>query len=184
MSDLNEMNEEIILNNDEIEKIICSVSKKIYSDLKDSKKLAIIGIQTRGVELAERIREKIGEEHKLSIPSGTLDSTFYRDDLATRGVLPLIKETNIDFNISDKEVLLVDDVLFTGRTIKSALETLTSFGRPSSIRLLVLIDRGNREMPIQPDYYGLKVKTNISDEIKVYLKKTDSVEDVVKRYYL
>ena len=116
------------------------------------------------------------------IQSGTLDNTFYRDDLATRGVLPAIKETLIEFDISNMTILLVDDVIFTGRTVRAAMETLTSFGRPRAIRLFVLIDRGNRELPIQPDYCGYKISTDIKDAIEVILQSDNPANDTVLLY--
>lgn len=173
------MKEQIILNNKDIEKIIGEFSEHIYNDIKHIDRFAVVGIQTRGVELAKRIKEKIDKLSGESIRSGFMDITFYRDDLATKGVLPIIKETRIDFNISNLTILLVDDVMFTGRTTKAALETLTSFGRPSAIRLFILVDRGNRELPIQPDYCGYKLKTDLSDNIRVMLSETDQVEDAV-----
>ncbi len=173
------MSEKVILKSDEIEKIINAAAEKIYKDTGDIDRFAIVGVQTRGVELAERIRTKIESLSGKKIPHGILDITFYRDDLATRGVLPVIKETRIEFNISTMTILLVDDVIFTGRTTKAALETLTTFGRPRAIRLFVLIDRGNRELPIQPDYCGYRMETRIDDKVKLLLKPIDGVDDAV-----
>ena len=173
------MSEDIILSKDNIEKIISENSERIYHDLDNLDEFAIVGIQTRGVELANRIKDNIEKLSRKRIKIGTLDITFYRDDLATRGVLPVIKETKIEFNISKMTILLVDDVIFTGRTTKAALETLTSFGRPHAIKLFVLVDRGNRELPIQPDYFGYRVKTKIEDKIRVRLSEIDNVEDSV-----
>ncbi|HQO03294.1 MAG TPA: bifunctional pyr operon transcriptional regulator/uracil phosphoribosyltransferase PyrR [Spirochaetota bacterium] len=173
------MNEKIILHKKDIEKIIEENSKRIIDNVKNIDDLAIVGIQTRGVELANRIKAKIETLSKKSIKSGILDITFYRDDIATRGVLPEIKETRIDFDISNMTILLVDDVIFTGRTTKAAIETLMSFGRPRAIRLFVLIDRGSRELPIQPDYCGYKTETTVHDKVKVRLQETDNLDDVV-----
>lgn len=155
-------------------------SRLIYNSISDLDEFAIVGIQTRGVELANRIKRNIEDMSGKGIKSGIIDITFYRDDLATKGTLPVIKETRIEFNISKMLILLVDDVIFTGRTVKAAMETLTSFGRPRAIRLFVLIDRGNRELPIQPDYFGERVETGIHDEIRVRLSGTDNVEDSVE----
>jgi pyrimidine operon attenuation protein/uracil phosphoribosyltransferase len=168
-----------LLNSSDIDKIINTYSEQIYSDNSDIDRFAVVGLQTGGVELARRIRERIETRSGKKIQSGTLDITFYRDDLATRGVLPSIKETSIAFDITTMTILLVDDVIFTGRTTKAALETLTSFGRPKAIRLFVLIDRGNRELPIQPDYCGYKTRTNIKDSIDVLLNKDNPKEDRV-----
>ncbi|MDY6933556.1 MAG: bifunctional pyr operon transcriptional regulator/uracil phosphoribosyltransferase PyrR [Spirochaetota bacterium] len=173
------MEDRVILEAMDIEKIMRENSERIMEEVIDIDQFAIIGIQTRGVDLANRIKGNIEKLTKKSIKSGVLDITFYRDDLATRGVLPIIKETKIEFNISKLTILLVDDVIFTGRTIKAALETLTSFGRPKAIKLFELIDRGNRELPIQPDYCGFKIDTEVKDNIKVVLRETDGVEDIV-----
>jgi pyrimidine operon attenuation protein/uracil phosphoribosyltransferase len=168
-----------ILGRDEIEKIIVESSALIFKDIEDPDQFAIVGIHTRGVELADRIRKEIEKSAGREIKHGTLDISFYRDDLTTRGKLPVLKETLIEFNINKKNILIVDDVLFSGRTTKAALETLTTFGRPYSIKLFVLVDRGGRELPIQPDYCGFKIETAHDDQVKVKLSETDKVEDAV-----
>ncbi|HOP63048.1 MAG TPA: bifunctional pyr operon transcriptional regulator/uracil phosphoribosyltransferase PyrR [Spirochaetota bacterium] len=171
--------EKKILGKDEIEKIINETADRILNDNSDLDNFAIIGIHTRGVELSERIRNRMEIKSGKKIKHGTLDISFYRDDLATRGKLPVLKETLIEFNINKKTILLVDDVLFTGRTTKAALETLMTFGRPYIIRLFTLIDRGGRELPIQPDYCGFKVEAGEDDLVRVRLSDTDKVEDAV-----
>lgn len=171
--------EKKILGKDEIDKIITETAEKIYKDITDIDSFAIIGIHTRGVELSERIRSRIEILAGKSVKHGTLDISFYRDDLATRGKLPVLKETLIEFNINKKTILLVDDVLFTGRTTKAAIETLMAFGRPYIIRLFALVDRGGRELPIQPDYCGFKVNASQDDLVRVRLSETDKVEDTV-----
>jgi len=176
------MDEKLILDASEIKKIIDSISERIFSDIPDIDRFAIVGVQTRGVEIGNRVRRNIERLSGKSIKSGILDITFHRDDLATRGVLPIIKETRIEFDIDKLTILLVDDVIFTGRTTKAALESLTTFGRPSSIKFMVLIDRGNRELPIQPDYCGLKVNTKIRDKVKVKLAEIDNMDDSVYIY--
>ncbi|MCU0848955.1 MAG: bifunctional pyr operon transcriptional regulator/uracil phosphoribosyltransferase PyrR [Spirochaetes bacterium] len=176
------MNEKLILDAAEIRKIIDGISEQIFSDIPDIDNFAIVGVQTRGVEIGNRVRRNIERLSGKSIKSGILDITFHRDDLATRGVLPIIKETRIEFDIDKLTILLVDDVIFTGRTTKAALESLTTFGRPSSIKFMVLIDRGNRELPIQPDYCGHSVKTKIRDKVKVKLAEIDNMEDSVYIY--
>ncbi|MFC1668950.1 bifunctional pyr operon transcriptional regulator/uracil phosphoribosyltransferase PyrR [Spirochaetota bacterium] len=173
------MSEKVILNSEDIDRIISDLSKEICNDIKDFDHFAIVGIQTRGVELTGRIKNKLEELSGKTIQSGMLDITFYRDDIATRGVLPIIKETRIDFDITKMVILLVDDVIFSGRTIKAALETLMSFGRPSAIKLFALVDRGNRDLPIQPDYCGHKVDTDVDDNINVLLKEIDDVSDSI-----
>jgi pyrimidine operon attenuation protein/uracil phosphoribosyltransferase len=171
--------EKKILGKEDIDRIITESAKAIFSDIEKTDNFAIIGIHTRGVELADRIRRELEKLSGKEIKHGTLDISFYRDDLTTRGKLPVLKETLIEFNINKKNILLVDDVLFSGRTTKAALETLTTFGRPFTIKLFVLVDRGGRELPIQPDYCGFKVDTTQDDQVKVRLSATDKVEDSV-----
>lgn len=171
--------EKKILGKDEIEKIISENAERIFHDIGDIDNFAIIGIHTRGVELSERIRVKMEALAGKPIKHGILDISFYRDDLATRGKLPVLKETLIEFNINKKNILLVDDVLFTGRTTKAALETLMAFGRPYVIRLFTLVDRGGRELPIQPDYCGYRADADAEDQVRVKLSGTDKVEDAV-----
>ncbi len=173
------MEKQLVLRGEEIAEIIERLSVRIHEDIADAGKLAVVGLQTGGVELASRIRARLESLSGNPIRSGTLDITFYRDDLATRGVLPAIKETSISFDISTMTILLVDDVIFTGRTAKAALETLTSFGRPKAIRLFVLVDRGNRELPIQPDYRGFTLETAVNDTVDVMLGKGGTGEDAV-----
>jgi pyrimidine operon attenuation protein/uracil phosphoribosyltransferase len=172
------MAEKLILSSQDIEKIIETSSNSIFSDIAKADNFAIIGVQTRGVELALRIKKIIEKLSGREIPFGILDITFFRDDIGTRKNLPIIKETRIDFDISGMNILLVDDVIFTGRTTKAALETLTSFGRPSRIKLFNLVDRGNRELPIQPDYAGFKISTSSNEDIRVTLKDIDEADSV------
>ncbi len=173
------MADRVILSGSDIDTIISENSEKILRDTGNIDDLAIVGIQTRGVELAGRLKKRLESLSGKNIQMGVLDITFYRDDLATRGMLPAIKETRIEFNITKKTILLVDDVLFTGRTTKAALETLTSFGRPRAIKLFVLIDRGNRELPIQADYCGHRIETRLQDKVRVRLKPIDDEGDRV-----
>lgn len=171
--------EKKILGKEDIEKIINEYAEKILKEIDDIDNFAVIGIHTRGVELSERIKLKMETLAGKAIKHGTLDISFYRDDLATMGKLPVLKETLIEFNINKKKILLVDDVLFTGRTTKAALETLMAFGRPVVIRLFTLVDRGGRELPIQPDYCGYRVEAGEEDKVRVKLSGTDNVEDAV-----
>lgn len=173
------MSKKLILDSDSINQTIEKTAKNIYDNLKNKGEFAIVGIQTRGVELAERLRKKLEALSGKEIKNGILDITFFRDDLATRGYLPAIKETRIEFDINGIIIILVDDVLFTGRTVKAALETLTGFGRPKVIKLFAFVDRGNRELPIQPDYCGYTMETDLKDEVQLRLKETDNVEDSV-----
>ncbi len=140
--------------------------------------LVLIGIQRRGVELAERIARLIEQEEGGQIPRGALDITLYRDDLETVGPKPVIGETHIPGDLTDKHVVIVDDVLYTGRTIRAALDELADFGRPHRISLCVLVDRGGRELPIQADIVGKSVKTATGDRVDVHVEELDGRDDV------
>ena len=168
-----------LLDSAAIQSIVNDLSRKVLDDIADSDRFAVVGIQSSGIILADRIIKYIENSTGKVLKHGKLDISFYRDDLATRGMLPIIKETLINFNINNLNVLLVDDVIFTGRTVKAAIETLMSFGRPASIKFFCLVDRGNRELPIQPDYCGITVKTVIRDMVNVYLHDNDVSKDEV-----
>jgi len=176
------MDKKILLNSGEIERIIDDLSRTVFTDITNLDDFAIVGIQSRGVELSERLRKKIEILAGRGILSGAVDITFHRDDLTTRGKLPEIKETRIGFDISNKVILLVDDVLYTGRTSKAALETIMSYGRPAAVKLLALVDRGNRELPLQADYVGFRIETKANEKIQVFLHEADKVEDSVILY--
>jgi len=146
--------------------------------------LGLIGIRRRGVPLAERLSKSIGHiqefhDKDVCVPVGTLDITFYRDDLSTVGPKPVVHESEIGFSIQDKNIVLVDDVLFTGRTIRAALDALFSEGRPRRVQLCVLIDRGHRELPIEAAFIGRTVQTTMNEVIEVKLKEIDDTEKVL-----
>lgn len=141
--------------------------------------LGLIGIRRRGVPLAERLSKSIGHMENVRIPVGTLDITFYRDDLSTVGPKPVVKELEIGFPIQDKAIVLVDDVLFTGRTIRAALDAIFSQGRPRRVQLCVLIDRGHRELPIEAAFIGRTVQTTMNEVIEVKLNEIDGTEKVL-----
>lgn len=167
-----------ILNEKEMREIVEELSLKVKKNL-GLRNLAIIGIKKRGAVLAERIRKKLQKTTGVHIPIGFLDITLYRDDFSKVGANPVVTESDILFDIDDKKILLVDDVLFTGRTVRAALDALIDFGRPSLIRLLVLIDRNHREFPIKPDFVGKRVKTNKSQMVEVKVKEIDKGENGV-----
>jgi pyrimidine operon attenuation protein/uracil phosphoribosyltransferase len=140
--------------------------------------VGLIGMQLRGVYIARRLRQKIRDVEKVEIPLGILDATMYRDDFRSRLKQPVVRETKIDFDISERHLVLVDDVLFTGRTTRAALDALMDMGRPASVRFLVIIDRGLRELPIRADFVGRKVPTFPGEEIRLRLKEIDDREGV------
>ncbi len=141
--------------------------------------LRIIGIRTRGIHIAQRIADKIEELEGIKLLLGTLDITLYRDDFRKRSDWPRVQKTEIPFSVEDKNVVLVDDVLYTGRTTRAAIEAIMDFGRPASIQLVVLVDRGHRELPIQADYVGSRVMTLQTEKVDVLLKETDGKDEVI-----
>ncbi len=144
----------------------------------DGSRLAVVGIRTRGVVLANRLRQRLERRLNAQIPFGALDITLYRDDL-DRGPRPLVRGTEIEFDVAGKHVLLVDDVLYTGRTVRAALDEIIDFGRPATIQLAVLVDRGSRELPIQPDYVGKVVSVPTGAAVRVRLAEQDGRDEVV-----
>lgn len=167
----------IILNNEDIERIIKRIAHEIIERNKGSDNLVFIGIQKRGVPLANRIAENINSLENSKIEVGKLDITFYRDDISNKSI-PQVGTTDILFDIDNKDVILVDDVLFTGRTIRAALDALIDFGRPKSIQLVVLIDRGHRELPIKADYVGKNIPTSLNEYIGVNFEEIDKTDEV------
>ncbi|MGN1161443.1 MAG: bifunctional pyr operon transcriptional regulator/uracil phosphoribosyltransferase PyrR, partial [Candidatus Fimenecus sp.] len=149
------------------------ISYEIVEKCRDLSNLVLVGIRTRGVPIAKIIAANIEKNSKVSVPVGSLDITFYRDDLEKIDESPKVGDTKIDGDINGKEVVLVDDVLYTGRTARAAIDALFSLGRPGKIRLAVLVDRGHRELPIRPDYVGKNIPTSLSEVIKVNIDATD-----------
>ena len=141
--------------------------------------LAIIGIRTRGDIIAKRIAECIKKKYKYEIPLGVLDITLYRDDLTTISAHPIVRSTDIPFDLTGKRIILVDDVLSTGRTIRAAMDAIVDFGRPTNIQLAILVDRGLREFPIQGDYVGASLSTKQNENVEVRLKESDGKDEIV-----
>jgi len=168
-----------IMDTEAIRRALIRIAHEILEKNKGTEDLCLIGIRTRGAFLAERLNSCIQQIEGKKVPVGILDITLYRDDLTSIGAQPLVRETLIDFDITDKKVVLVDDVLYTGRTIRAALDALVDFGRPSNIQLAVLIDRGHRELPIRADYVGKNIPTAENENIQVKLKESDKFEDEV-----
>jgi pyrimidine operon attenuation protein / uracil phosphoribosyltransferase len=173
------MNEKAhILSGNDIARIIRRISHEILERNKGAESLVFIGLQKRGVPLAKRIAENIEKFEGLKIDTGKLDITFYRDDIG-QNVKPTAQITDISFEIENMNVILVDDVLYTGRTIRAAMDALIDFGRPKSIQLVVLIDRGHRELPIRADYVGKNLPTSHNELVEVKLEETDGEDSVI-----
>jgi pyrimidine operon attenuation protein / uracil phosphoribosyltransferase len=168
-----------ILDAADIDRILIRISHKILEIQKGTKGLALIGIQTRGVFLAQRLQKKIKEIEGVDVPVGQIDITLYRDDWTRISINPVIQATEIPFSVDGKKIILVDDVLFTGRTIRCAMDALIDFGRPDRIELAVLVDRGHRELPIQGNYVGKFVETRRSEMVNVRMIEYDGEDKVV-----
>lgn len=167
-----------IIDEDGLSRIITRMAHEILEKNKGSQNLVLMGMKTRGEFLARRIFERIKEIEKIELPLGVLDVTLYRDDFRTRLKQPEVSVSDITFDINDRDVVIIDDVLYTGRTVRSALNALMDFGRPRSIQLCVLVDRGHRELPIRADYIGKNIPTSNQEEIKVKMKEIDG-EDAI-----
>jgi pyrimidine operon attenuation protein/uracil phosphoribosyltransferase len=167
-----------IIDKEGFNRIITRISHEILEQNKGSHNLVLIGMRTRGEFIAKRIKEKIKEIDGVELPFGVLDVTLYRDDFRTRMKQPEVSVSDITFDINEKDIILIDDVLYTGRTVRSALNALMDLGRPSSIQLCILIDRGHRELPIRADYVGKNVPTSLNEEIKVKMEEFDG-EDAI-----
>lgn len=169
----------MIMDKAALERTLRRLAHEILDRNKGTEAMVLVGIKRRGDILAKRLAREIREITKKSLKVGTLDITLYRDDLTTIATQPVVHKTEINFNLNGKKVILVDDVLFTGRTIRAAIDELIDFGRPSLIQLVVLIDRGHRELPIRADYVGKNLPTSLKEIVAVKLKELDTVDEVV-----
>jgi pyrimidine operon attenuation protein/uracil phosphoribosyltransferase len=167
-----------ILDAERIRRMVDRMAHEVAERQKDLSDLAFIGIRTRGVPLANRLAARLGDLIGRPFPVGTLDITLYRDDLSLVGPQPLLRKTEIDFDLNGRAVVLCDDVLYTGRTIRAALDGVIDLGRPRAMRLAVLIDRGHREIPIEANYIGKSVPTASREIIKVMFQETDGTDEV------
>lgn len=168
-----------LMDSQGIARALTRIAHEIIEKNKGTNDLALVGIRTRGVPLAMRLAEIIEKIEGKRPPVGVLDITLYRDDLSTLGHQPIVHETKLPFVLDDLKIVLVDDVLFTGRTVRAALDALIDIGRPTSIQLAVLIDRGHRELPIRADYVGKNVPTSKREVVSVQLSAVDTAEQVV-----
>lgn len=168
-----------LMDKDEIRRSLLRLSHQILEKNREIEDLVVIGIHRRGVTLAERISKMIEEIKGKKLPTGTLDITLYRDDLTRIAYQPVVRNTNILFPLDDKKVVLVDDVLYTGRTVRAAIDALIDFGRPKKIELVVLIDRGHRELPIRADYVGKNIPTSPGEMVEVKVEELDGTDEVL-----
>jgi len=166
---------------DRMSRALTRIAHEILERNRGAGELALVGIRTRGVPLARRLARALKEINGVDVPTGALDITLYRDDLmrSAVGPQPVIRRTEVSFSIDDRKILLVDDVLYTGRTIRAALDALIDFGRPRAIQLVVLVDRGHRELPIKADYVGKNLPTSLRQSVQVRLQEIDGVDEVL-----
>ena len=168
-----------ILDKDTLSRSILRIAHEILEKNKGTNNLVLIGIRNRGAYLAQRLGENIEKIEQTKVPVGILDITLYRDDLTLVAANPVVHKTEIGFDITDKIIVLVDDVLYTGRTVRAALDALIDFGRPKAIQLAVLVDRGHREVPIRADFVGKNIPTGKNETVEVRLIVTDGIDEIV-----
>ncbi len=174
------MSEKVVLERDDLRRTLRRIAHEIAEKNPVPDSLAIVGIHTRGALLARRLHALLGEMTESELPIGDLDISFYRDDVGAKGPAsqPVVHASHVDFDLSDRTVVLVDDVLFTGRTVRAAIEALFDYGRPQRVQLAVLCDRGHRELPIRPDYVGKNLPTARGERVNVRLQELDEVDEV------
>lgn len=173
------MSEKNIMTPEDVRRTLARIAHEIIERNKAIEELILIGMHTRGVPLARRLAANIEHFRELKIPVGALDITPYRDDLYSLDIQPVVHTTDIPTDVNGKSVVLVDDVLYTGRSIRAAMDAITDLGRPQSIQLAVLVDRGHRELPIRPDYVGKNIPSSRDEEIQVQLEEVDGIDGVV-----
>ena len=173
------MSERTLMSAEDIQRALVRVAHEIVERNKGAKELILVGMQTRGVPLARRLAATIQSFEGISVPVGSLDISLYRDDLSSLSLKPTVHRTDIPVDVTDKQVILVDDVFYTGRSIRAAMDALMDLGRPQSIQLAVLVDRGHRELPVRADYVGKNIPTSKNEEIKVDIKEVDGEDRVV-----
>ena len=175
----------VLLDADAIQRTLSRIAHEIIEQNESLDDVALVGIHTRGVPLAQRLRRLIAERSDVEVESGAVDITFYRDDVQIRGgeaplhAQPVVRATQLDFPLEGRTVILVDDVLYTGRTIRAAIEALFDYGRPARVQLAVLADRGHRELPIRPDYVGKNLPTSRGERVQVELVEVDEIDRVL-----
>ena len=172
------MPERTLMSAEDIQRALVRIAHEIVERNKGAKDIVLVGMQTRGVPLSKRLATTIKGLEKLTVPVGSLDISLYRDDISSLHLKPVIHRTDIPTDVTNKQIVLVDDVFYTGRSIRAAMDALMDLGRPQSIQLAVLIDRGHRELPIRADYVGKNIPTSSNEEIKVYVKEVDGEDKV------
>ena len=174
------MSEKLVLEHDDLRRTLKRIAHEIVEKNPDSSALAIVGIHTRGAVLARRLHTLLGELTDAALPFGDIDISFYRDDLAAKApsTQPVVHTSHIDFDVSERTIVIVDDVLFTGRTVRAGIDALFDYGRPRRVQLAVLCDRGHRELPIRPDYVGKNLPTAREERVNVRLEEIDGVDEV------
>ena len=174
------MSEKVVLERDDVRRTLQRIAHEIAEKNPDPEGLAIVGIHTRGALLARRLHTLLGELTAVELPIGDVDISFYRDDVGAKapGAQPVVHASHIDFDLTGRTVVLVDDVLFTGRTVRAAIEAVFDYGRPQRVQLAVLCDRGHRELPFRPDYVGKNLPTSREERVNVRLVETDEVDQV------
>ncbi len=173
------MKNKVVMDSKAVERALARVAHEIIERNRGTENLVILGIPTRGYELALRLQRKIEEIEGVKPPVGAVDATLYRDDISIKKDQPPLKMMDIPIPIDGRVVIMVDDVLFTGRTIRAAMNALMDFGRPLAVHLAVLVDRGHRELPIKADYVGKNIPTSLNEDVKVRLEETDGTSEVV-----
>jgi pyrimidine operon attenuation protein/uracil phosphoribosyltransferase len=168
-----------ILSADEIRRALVRIAHEVVEKHGGTDGLALVGVQRRGVPLANRIAASIADHEQVTVPVGAIDITFYRDDLSMVAHQPVVKGTELPFDLTGLTIVLVDDVLYTGRTVRAGMDALMDFGRPRAIRLAVLVDRGHRELPVRADHVGKNVPTSREEVIRVHLREVDGVDEVL-----
>jgi pyrimidine operon attenuation protein/uracil phosphoribosyltransferase len=170
--------EKVVLDQDDMRRTLVRIAHEIVERNDEADGLAIVGIHRRGAILARRIHALLSDLLERDVPIGDLDIAFYRDDVGRRAEQPTVHASHVDFELGGRTIVLVDDVLFTGRTVRSAIEALFSYGRPAKVQLAVLADRGHRELPIRPDYVGKNLPTSRSERVNVHVEELDGVDEV------
>jgi len=179
MSEVSRQNANVLMDEAAVERAIIRISHEIIEHNKGLDGIALIGIQRRGVSIAKKIRDYLESIENVKVPMGILDITFYRDDLSMLASHPVVNGTHIPFDVNGTKIVLVDDVLYTGRTIRSAIDNIFDMGRPSCIQLVELIDRGHRQLPFKADYVGKNVPTSESEQVDVMFEDVDGVTQVL-----